>query len=219
MDKVLLIDKPIGWTSFDVVAKIRSQLKSADVDKPKVGHAGTLDPLASGLLIVLVGRECKNQDKYMKLDKTYQVRVKLGQTSTTDDAEGEITSISDKKPTLEELKSAINSFIGEASQIPPIYSAIKINGKRAYKMAREGKVPEMKPRTVTIHAISDIVYKYPNVEFATEVSSGTYIRSLVRDIGQKLGTGAYMTGLSRVSIGQYKLSSAHKIGSDGIAII
>ncbi len=216
MDKIILIDKPIGWSSHDVVAKIRSQLRNAGIDKPKVGHAGTLDPLATGLLIVLIGRECKNQDKYMKLDKTYQVELKLGQNSTTDDAEGRLTKISDKSPSEDSVKDAIFSFIGPIEQTPPIYSAIKVDGKRAYKLAREGKMPEMKPRTVTIHTITDVTYKYPIASFVTEVSSGTYIRSLVRDIGNKLGTGAYMTNLKRMSIGEFRLATAHKIGSDGV---
>lgn len=217
MDKVLLIDKPIGWSSHDIVAKVRSQLKSFGVIKPKVGHAGTLDPLASGLLIVLVGRECKNQDKYMKLDKTYKVELKLGESSTTDDAEGELTKISVKQPEADSLKIVINSFIGNIEQTPPIYSAIKVDGKRAYKLAREGKTPELKSRTIKIYSINNLLYKYPSVNFITEVSSGTYIRSLVRDIGNKLGTGAYMTSLKRLSIGEFHLATAHKIGSDGVA--
>jgi tRNA pseudouridine55 synthase len=214
MNGVLLIDKPNGWTSFDVVAKVRGLIKlKTGLKRPKVGHAGTLDPLATGLLIVLVGDECKNQDKYMKLDKTYEVQLKLGETSTTDDAEGGITKISDKTPTKEEVINTINSFLGEIKQVPPIFSAIKVDGKRAYKLAREGHKPEMNPRVVTIHSIMDIEYKYPYVNFTTSVSSGTYIRSLVRDIGEKLDIGAYMSDLRRTKIGDKLVADAYKINS------
>jgi tRNA pseudouridine55 synthase len=217
MNGVLLVDKPKGWTSFDVVAKIRGLIKQkTGLKRPKVGHAGTLDPLATGLLIVLVGDECKNQDKYMKLDKTYEVQLKLGETSTTDDAEGEIANISDKIPTKEEVINAINSFVGAKKQVPPIFSAIKVDGKRAYKLAREGKQPEMKSRTVTIHSISHFDYQYPQISFTTSVSSGTYIRSLVRDLGKELGVGAYMTELRRTRIGTKLIDNAYKINSKSI---
>lgn len=213
MDRVILVDKPKGWTSFDVVAKIRGALSAQGINKPKVGHAGTLDPLATGLLIVLTGAECKNQDKYMKQDKTYEVEMKLGETSTTQDLEGEITSVSNQEPTPDEVNAVIGSFIGDVQQVPPVFSAIKIDGNRAYKLARQGQSPEMKPRQVSIHSIFDIKYNYPSVQFAAEVSSGTYIRSLVRDIGDKLNTGAYMTGLNRTKIGKYKLDVAQDIDS------
>ncbi len=211
MNGILLIDKPKGWTSFDVVAKVRGMVKQSTGQKrPKVGHAGTLDPLATGLLIILVGNYCKKAQEYSKLDKTYEVQLKLGETSTTDDAEGEITKSSNKIPSKDEVLKSINSFVGEIQQAPPIYSAIKIDGKRAYKLAREGKQPEMKPRLVTIYSITNIDYEYPFINFTTEVSSGTYIRSLVRDTGEKLGIGAYMTGLRRTSIGKYKIEDARE---------
>lgn len=212
MNDILLIDKPKGWTSFDVVAKTRGQVRAkTGLKRPKVGHAGTLDPLATGLLIILVGDYCKKASEYSKLDKTYEVELKLGETSTTDDAEGEITAVSDRKPSEEAVREAINSFVGEISQVPPIFSAIKVDGKRAYKLAREGKQPEMKARPITIHAITDIQYEYPKVTFTTEVSSGTYIRSLARDIGEKLGTGAYMTDLRRTKIADYRIENAQEI--------
>ncbi len=217
MKAIVTIDKPKGWTSFDVVAKIRGLVKKkTGLKRPKVGHAGTLDPLATGLLIVLVGDECKNQDKYMKLDKTYEVELKLGETSTTDDAEGEITKTSEKIPSEDEVMNVINSFVGEVQQVPPIYSAIKVEGKRAYKLAREGKQPAMKQRTVTIHSISHVNYQYPQINFITSVSSGTYIRSLVRDIGKELGVGAYMTELRRTKIGSQCIDDAYKINSESI---
>ena len=207
-----MIDKSKGWTSFDVVAKVRGMVKQSTGQKrPKVGHAGTLDPLATGLLIILVGDYCKKAQEYSKLDKTYEVQLKLGETSTTDDAEGKITKTSDKIPSKDEVLEVINSFVGEIQQTPPIFSAIKIDGKRAYKLAREGEQPEMKPRPVTIHSISHFEYNYPLVEFTTEVSSGTYIRSLARDIGEKLNTGAYMTRLKRTTIGAFDLKQATQV--------
>jgi tRNA pseudouridine55 synthase len=214
LDGILLIDKPKRWTSFDVVAKVRGIVKAATgLKRPKVGHAGTLDPLATGLLIVLVGSYCKKASEYSKMDKIYEVELGLGKTSTTDDAEGDISTVSNRKPSESELHEAILSFVGEIQQIPPIFSAIKVGGKRAYKLAREGKTPEMQARPVTIHAITNVQYNYPKLSFTTEVSSGTYIRSLARDIGQKLETGAYMTDLRRTSIQDFALKDAHQIST------
>jgi tRNA pseudouridine55 synthase len=212
MDGILLIDKPKGWTSFDVVAKIRGQLKrETGLKKPKVGHTGTLDPLATGLLIIVVGSYCKRAQEFSKLDKTYEVTMKLGQTSTTGDEEGEKTHISDQKPTLEEVTAVLGQFSGEIMQTPPIYSAIKIDGQRAYKLARAGKEVKLEPRPVTIYDIRLDSYEYPVVTFTAHVSSGTYIRSLVEDIGKHLGTGAYMSGLQRTEVGKFLLSNAQMI--------
>jgi tRNA pseudouridine55 synthase len=208
MEEVLLVDKPKGWTSFDVVGKIRSELRKKTGQKIKVGHAGTLDPLATGLLIILVGKATKQQDSFMKQDKTYDVVMRLGETSITADAEGEKTYVSDYRPTEAEVKAAINMFIGQISQIPPAYSAIKIDGQRAYKLARAGKEVKIEPRTVTIYAIEQMKYEYPTINFTATVSSGTYIRSLVTDIGDVLKTGAYMTDLRRTSIGKYHIQNA-----------
>ncbi len=213
MEEIRLIDKPKGWTSFDVVGKIRSQLRAQTGQKVKVGHAGTLDPLATGLLIVLIGKATKQQDSFMKQDKTYEVVMKLGETSTTADAEGEKTVVSSNQPSEIEVLEALQTFQGKISQIPPIYSAIKIDGKRAYKLAREGKEVIIEPRQVTIYSITDVRYSYPHIHFTTTVSSGTYIRSLVTDIGEKLGTGAYMTDLRRTRIGDYSVESAEAIKS------
>lgn len=208
MDQVLLIDKPKGWTSFDVVGKTRSRLRQETGQKVKVGHAGTLDPLATGLLIVLVGKATKRQDSFMKQDKVYEVVMKLGQTSTTADEEGEKTAVSDRQPSQEEVIQAIQQFTGQINQVPPAYSAIKIDGQRAYKLAREGKEVVIEPRQVTIHEITDITYTYPLISFTANVSSGTYIRSLVTGIGEALGVGAYMTDLRRTSIGDYSVADA-----------
>lgn len=208
MDDILLVDKPKGWTSFDVVGKVRSMLRQQTGQKVKVGHAGTLDPLATGLLIVLVGKATKRQDSFMKQDKVYEVAMKLGQTSTTADEEGDKTAVSDQKPTTEQVNAAVNAFVGQISQIPPAYSAIKVDGQRAYKLARAGKEVKIEPRSVTIYAIQQIKYEYPLVTFTAKVSSGTYIRSLVTDIGERLKTGAYMTDLRRTSIGDFKVADA-----------
>ena len=217
MNKVILIDKQKDWTSFDVVAKVRSQVRSyaqdqtAEGEKPKkikVGHAGTLDPLATGLLIVLVGAATKQQDSYMKQDKVYEVEAMLGKTSTTGDEEGEKTEISEVQPTLEIVTEALQSFVGNISQIPPIFSAIKVDGQRAYKLARAGKPVKMKSRNVTIYSIDKITYNYPVVTFTVKVSSGTYIRTLVADIGDRLSTGAYMSNLRRTQIGSASIDDA-----------
>ena len=218
MNKLLLVDKPKGWTSHDVVAKIRNLIKKQTGEKkPKVGHAGTLDPLADGLLLVLVGDYCKRAQEYSKLDKVYEAVVTLGQNSTTDDNEGKKTLVSTKKPSLKEIKSAVESFVGSYSQIPPIYSAIKVGGKIAYKEARRGKTIIIEPRLVKIYYIKNLKYDYPTVSFKVKVSSGTYIRSLARDIGAKLATGAYLSSLRRTDIGEYKVNDATTI--DKVTIV
>lgn len=208
MDGLLLVNKPKDWTSFDVVAKIRGILKKSGVTKPKVGHTGTLDPQATGLLVLTLGTYCKRAGEFSKLDKTYEVELELGKTSTTDDSEGEITTVSSEEPAKEAVEQAVNSFVGTIEQIPPVFSAIKVNGKRAYKMAREGKEVALEARPVTIYTISNLMYVYPKVTFSAKVSSGTYIRSLARDIGQKLGTGAYMSDLKRIEVGEFALDAA-----------
>jgi tRNA pseudouridine55 synthase len=211
LDGILLIDKPHGWSSFDVVAKVRGQLRREAGKKVKVGHTGTLDPLATGLMIIVVGSYCKRASEFSKLDKAYEVTMKLGETSTTGDEEGEKMVISDKKPTLEDLQAVIDGFVGEIDQVPPIYSAIKINGQRAYKLARAGKEVIIEPRKVTVYGITDVKYAYPEVTFIAKVSSGTYIRSLVQDIGTKLTTGAYMNALRRTEVGEFSLEQAVSI--------
>ena len=218
MNGILLIDKPKGWTSFDVVAKVRGVLKkelatrNSPLETPsrkvKVGHTGTLDPLATGLLVILLGNYTKRAPELTKLDKVYEVTMKLGQTSTTGDDEGDKTTISSEKPALAELKVAIKSFEGEIEQVPPAFSAVKVNGQRAYKLARAGKEVKIEPRQVKIYKITDIKYTYPTTTFTVHVSSGTYIRSLTTDIGEKLGTGAYMSDLRRTRVGEFDISNA-----------
>jgi tRNA pseudouridine55 synthase len=208
-DGILLVNKPKDWSSFDVVAKIRGTLKRETGQKIKVGHTGTLDPQATGLLVIVVGSYCKRASEFSKLDKTYSVTMKLGETSTTGDAEGEKQVINNStQPSLNELETILSDFIGDSLQTPPIYSAIKINGQRAYKMARKGQEVVIEPRPIRINSIKLTNYSYPFVEFTTDVSSGTYIRSLVEDIGKQLQTGAYMSDLQRTRVGQFDIVNA-----------
>lgn len=175
----------------------------------KVGHAGTLDPQAEGLLIVLVGKEyTKQSDKFLKLDKTYEFEIKLGQNSTTGDEEGIKTTISAQKPTKKAILSTIETFEGEIDQVPPQHSAIKIDGVRAYKSARKGEKVDIQPRKVTIDSLKLLYYNYPLVTLEADVSSGTYIRSLAEDIGKDLQTGGYCTKIVRTRIGEYYLKNA-----------
>jgi tRNA pseudouridine55 synthase len=216
---IALIDKPAGWTSFDVVAKIRAQIRcefksqgeTPTKKKLRVGHAGTLDPFATGLLIILLGDECKRAGDFLKLDKTYEFTAKLGEVSSTGDPEGAKKKVDGRTPKTEEVKAALEQFSGEIEQTPPAFSAIKIDGKRAYKLAREGKLVELPSRTVTISKIELLQYKYPYVKAVCSVSSGTYIRSLVEDIGNVLGTGAYCTQLRRLRIGDYSVDDSLSI--------
>ena len=215
MQGILLVDKPAGWTSFDVVNYVRKIVAQAEGKKPKqvkVGHAGTLDPFATGLLILLIGKEyTKRAAEFSKLDKTYEVTMELGKTSTTGDPEGEITHVSDKKPTMEELEVAASKFIGTIHQIPPAFSAIKLNGRRAYKLARAGKEVKLEPRKVKINRLEVTRYKYPHSTLLADVSSGTYIRSLVEEVGKHMGAGAYCLNLERVKIGNFLLKDACKM--------
>ena len=207
-DQIILIDKPAGITSFGVVAKIRNKLKQELGHKVKVGHTGTLDPFATGLLILLSGKYTKKSSEFLKLDKTYKTTIKLGYTSTTGDPEGEITEKSQKVPSIEEVKSTIQNFIGEMEQTPPRFSAIKIGGQRAYKLARKNQNFNLPPRKVTIYNIEILDYSYPILRIKAHVSSGTYIRTLAEDIGKKLATGAYCLELRRTQIGSYDIFSA-----------
>ncbi len=215
MQGILLVDKPEGWTSFDVVNYVRKMvavLENKKARNVKVGHTGTLDPAATGLLVLCVGRDFTRQvPDLIKHDKTYSVELTLGKVSSTGDSEGEIQDISDVEPSLEEIEVAINSFIGESMQTPPAFSAIKINGVRAYKLAREGREVEIPQRLINIDWIQDIKYSYPIVSFVARVGSGTYIRSLSVDIGEKLQTGAYMSNLRRLSVGDKLIDNAVSI--------
>ena len=232
-NQIILVDKPAGISSFGVVAKIRGQLKTEFGHKVKVGHTGTLDPFATGLLILLSGKMTKKSNEFLKLDKVYEAELKLGYVSSTGDPEGDIqeypyrglpeaaaederpspvkTGARDATPIRHTLESTIGSFIGEIEQTPPKFSAIKINGQRAYKLARKGTDFEMPSRKVKIYDIEILDYHYPELKIRCHVSSGTYIRTLAEDIGKKLGTGAYLTALRRIKIGDYDVKDAKKM--------
>jgi tRNA pseudouridine55 synthase len=215
-DGIILIDKPAEMTSFGVVARVRRVLTQAAQKKVKVGHTGTLDPFATGLMILVVGKECKNAGQYSKLDKVYEATFHLGQTSTTGDPEGELTTVSGSMPTRTEIEDTLRKFQGEIMQRPPIFSAIKIGGKRAYKLARDGEEIEIPERPVAIHSLELLDYTYPELKIRTHVSSGTYIRSLCVDIGAMLGTGAYCTVLRRLSINKWSVEDARTLSDLGI---
>ena len=218
-DGIVLIDKPAGWTSFDVVAKIRGKIRADYREqgiKPtkrqqKVGHADTLDPFATGLLVILLGDATKKATEFLKLDKVYEAEIILGQESTTGDPEGELTLVNDVKPTTKEIQAVLSTFTGDIRQRPPIFSAIKINGQRAYKLARDGKEVEIPERTVTIHSLELLDYAYPSLKIRTHVGSGTYIRSLAVDIGKALGTGAYCHALRRTQIADWSIADAQQL--------
>lgn len=242
-DGILLIDKPAHMTSFGVVARVRrvlteqAQGKGAaraadslrarrDEGKPsvvphkrqrvKVGHTGTLDPFATGLMIIVVGKECKNAGMYSKLDKVYEATIQLGATSTTGDPEGDIVPVANTVPTLDQIQAALTAFTGEITQTPPIYSAIKIDGQRSYDLARAGKSVDMPQRRITVFSLELIDYAYPNVRIRTHVSSGTYIRTLAQDIGEHLGTGAYCTQLRRTKIADWDIAAAQTLAEFGV---
>ena len=174
----------------------------------KIGHAGTLDPLATGLMLMLFGKACKQAEKLTKMDKRYVAQITLGANSSTGDNEGEKTLISDRQPTQDEIEAALQQLTGEITQTPSMFSAIKINGKEAYKRARAGETVEMPSRQVTVYENAIISYEYPILELNSKVSSGTYIRTLAEDLGKLLGTGAYLSGLVRTEVGDYSLQDA-----------
>ena len=207
-DQIILVDKPAGISSFGVVAKVRGYLRAKYGHKVKVGHTGTLDPFATGLLILLTGKNTKKSSEFLKLDKVYEATLKLGYTSTTGDPEGEITKLGNKNININEIKKVINSFIGKVNQKVPQYSAVKINGQRAYKLARKNIDFETPTREITIYDIEILNYNYPELKIRCHVSSGTYIRTLAEDIGKALSTGAYLIQLHRTSISNYSVKDA-----------
>lgn len=200
---VVPIYKPLNWTSHDVVGKLRRLTK-----EKRIGHGGTLDPLADGVLIIGIGREStKKLASFASGEKTYQTVVRLGITSQTLDGEGPLTkSDIEKTPTQKEVDSVVKMFKGEILQTPPVYSALKISGVPAYKLARRGQAVELMPRTVNVSQIICDQYSYPDIRLTITCSGGTYIRSIARDIGEKLQTGAYMQALTRTAVGTYTLA-------------
>ena len=210
---MLLVDKPLSWTSFDVVGKLRSRLKTHyRLRKIKVGHAGTLDPMATGLLILCTGRETKQLDSYQGLPKEYTGVITLGATTPSYDAE---TAIDQTFPiahiTEERIEAARQQFIGEIEQLPPIFSAIKVDGQPLYKKARRGESIQVEPRKISIYAFDITQVALPEVHFRVRCSKGTYIRSLAYDFGQALGSGAYLSALRRTAIGPYTVQQAWKL--------
>lgn len=253
-EEILLVDKPEGISSFGVVARVRRKLseeagmvsvKGKDGvvrekrKKVKVGHTGTLDPFATGLLVLLIGKGTKRANEFLKLDKEYIATVRLGATSTTGDPEGEVTVLVDKDgrvrgddarllrgeeggvrdvrvPSRADVEKAVEKFVGETEQRVPSYSAVKINGERAYKLARAGKEVEMPVRKVRIDEIEILDYKWPDLTIRCQVSSGTYIRALGEDIGKELGVGGYLTALRRTQVGEWRIEEAKRLGELGI---
>lgn len=206
----LLIDKPKGVTSHDVVDKVREI-----TGEKKVGHGGTLDPNATGLLIIGIGRESTRKlGKVIKeTKKVYEAEIFLGEERDTDDAEGVVISRAKGflPPGKNEIGKLLTSFIGEQTQVPPAYSALKIRGKKAYELARKGEKVSLKKRRIVIHSIELVDYEYPILKIKTTVSSGTYIRSLALDIGRRIGSGAYLKNLRRTKIGKFDVKDAVKL--------
>jgi tRNA pseudouridine55 synthase len=230
---ILIINKPKGWTSFDVVAKIRNKL-----GVKKVGHTGTLDPMATGVLVLCLGKATKLAQKITGYDKEYIAQITLGATSNTDDAEGVITkskprnskigmnnhAISSKNdsnnefqassltpPSQQILEGLLKEFTGKIQQVPPQFSAKKVDGKRAYAMARKGQSVDLKPVEVTIHELELLEYKWPILGLRVHCSKGVYVRALARDIGERLGVGGYLSSLVRTRVGDYSLDQAKSI--------
>lgn len=211
LDRIILVDKPAGISSFGVVARVRRTLSREAGKKVKVGHTGTLDPFATGLMILVSGKETKNAGTFSKLDKEYEAVIRLGQTSSTGDPEGELTDVADRVPGEEEIRRVLEGFRGKIEQTPPVFSAIKVNGQRAYKLARKGEQVEIPKRIIHIYTLELVSYTYPELTIRTRVSSGTYIRSLAFDIGATLGTGAYTSALRRTKIARYSVADAEPI--------
>ena len=202
-----MIDKPRDWTSFDVVAKVRNSIRIK-----KVGHAGTLDPMATGLLLLCTGKKTKSIESFMGMEKEYEGTLVFGATTPSYDAESEI----DAEYLVEHLNKAVieealKGFTGWIEQVPPAYSAIKVKGKRAYELARKGKAPELEARRVEVSLFELTRVELPEVDFRVRCSKGTYIRSLAHDLGKAVNSGAYLTGLVRTRIGAYTLENAWQL--------
>lgn len=194
---VLPIDKPAGWTSFGVIKKLRGMLRVR-----KIGHAGTLDPMATGVLICLVGKATKQMERFMHMRKTYEGTIRLGEQTPSYDAETEVThSTPADHLTIEEIETACTSYVGDIEQIPPMYSAVKVKGERLYKKARRGEIIERKARPVTIYNFDVLGREGNDVHFRVACSKGTYIRSLAHDVGAQLGVGGHLVALRRTAIG------------------
>jgi tRNA pseudouridine55 synthase len=211
--KIILIDKEHGWTSFDVVNKLRGSLRShLGIKKIKVGHAGTLDPLATGLVILCTGKATKQIESFQNLDKEYVAQIVFGATTPSFDLE---TAIDQTFPsdhiTLDAIEEALSEMRGPISQVPPVFTAKQVQGKRAYTLARQGEPVKLEPRTVSIYESEILQYMHPELILRIRCSKGTYIRSFARDLGRMLKSGAYLSGLRRSKIGDYHVNDAKKI--------
>jgi tRNA pseudouridine55 synthase len=211
--QVLLFDKPLYWTSFDLVNKVRIIIRSnLGIKEIKIGHAGTLDPLASGLMIICTGKVTKTVEDFRELDKEYIATVHLGETTPSYDLETEINGRFPVEQISEDLVlNALAGFLGEQKQIPPVHSAKMINGKRAYEYARKGIQKEMTPVTVIFREVELLSYGIPDIRIRILCSKGTYIRSFARDLGKALDSGAYLSSLERTAIGPYLLKDAFSL--------
>jgi len=201
---LLVVDKPLHWSSMTVVRHVRRA-----AGKTKTGHAGTLDPLATGVVVCCLGKATKCVESLMGLTKVYEAEVDLSAFTQTDDREGDLEVVPvEQPPTAKQIQEVLPAFVGEVEQTPPKFSAIHINGQRAYKLARKGKAVEMPTRIVRIDQIELLMYDWPIASLRITCGKGTYIRSLARDIGMKLGTGGHLASLRRTAIGPYDLSMA-----------
>ena len=210
LNGLIIINKPAGWTSFDVVAKARGMLRAK-----KVGHAGTLDPMATGVLVLCIGKATKEVSKIMGTQKEYIGEITLGATSNTDDADGVILCRPERAlasegppPSLHDIQTALPSFTGTYEQMPPQFSAKKVEGKRAYALARAGKTADLKTSTVTVHNLELLDYAWPIVKIRVVCEKGFYMRSLARDLGAKLAVGGYLSSLVRTRVGKYSIGQA-----------
>ncbi len=206
MNGIIIIDKPLGRTSHDMVYEMR---KVTGIKK--IGHTGTLDPMATGVLPVCIGSATKMADMLTLSDKSYIAELVLGRTTDTQDADGKVLTECEVNCSEEEIRCAVNSFVGEIEQVPPMYSAIKQNGKKLYELARQGIEVERKPRKVTINSIDILEISGERVKIDVSCSKGTYIRTLCEDIGKKLGVGAYMNTLRRTRTGQFTIEESHTL--------
>lgn len=206
-NKILFIDKPSGMTSFDVIRELRKKLKIR-----KMGHAGTLDPLATGLLIIALESATKEISNYMNLPKEYEVLIEFGKISDSYDADGEIKETDNlKEISRKDFEESLKGFIGEIDQMPPAFSAKRIKGQRAYDLARKGLKVDLKPNKVRIFSIEILDWKWPTVSLRVKCGKGTYIRSLAHDLGQRLGCGGYVKELRRTAIGEFRVLDAQKL--------
>lgn len=212
---VLLVDKPLGPTSMGVCVRVRGALKAGGAPKRiKVGHGGTLDPLASGLMVVLVGPATKLCDEVMAGEKRYLAEIDLANTSPTDDRESEpIPAEIHTEPTLDQIEAVLPEFTGRVMQAPPAHSAMKIGGQRAYTLARAGKLDRLEPRPVQIHGLRVVRFEWPILTLDVRCGKGTYVRSLARDLGHSLGVGGTLAGLRRTAVGRFDVTDARELGA------